>query len=86
MNTRTKAGGDYMLRSSDIFTVAGCSFTLGTVPHPCVQVEWVVPSETTQIVSEFALTEESVGMCLGPDGAAQGTVLITFTQPQVSGR
>ena len=85
MNTRTKAGGDYMLRSSDVFLIAGCPFVIGLVPHPCVRVQWVVPSETTQVMSDFALTEESVGLCLGPDGAPQGTVLINFTQPQVSG-
>jgi hypothetical protein len=36
-------------------------------------------------VSDFTLTEASVGLCLGPDQAPQGTVLVMMTQPQVSG-
>ena len=84
-NTRTKAGGDFALRQSDTFVIAGCPFILGLVPHPCVQVQWVQPAARSQVISDFTLTEASVGLCVTADQAAQGTVLITLTQPQVSG-
>ena len=84
-NTRVQAGGDFVLRSSDTFLIAGCPFVLGTVPHPCVQVQWVQPALSSQVMSDFTLTEESVGLCVAPDMAVQGTVLISFTQSQVSG-
>src|SRR2546425_872652 len=31
-NTRVKAAGDFLLRSSDTFTIAACPFVLGTSP------------------------------------------------------
>src|SRR5262249_8059228 len=86
MNGRTKAAGDFILRSSDVFLVIGCPFILVLLPHPCVQVQWVVPSTSTQVISDFALTEESVGLCLAADQAPQGPVQIVFTQPRVAGR
>jgi hypothetical protein len=84
-NTRTKAGGDFVLRQSDIFTIVGCPFVIGIVPHPCVLVQWVQPAERSQAMGDYTLTEESVGLCLAADQATQGMVLITFTQPQAAG-
>jgi hypothetical protein len=84
-NVRVKAGGDYAVRSSDVFIVAGCPFNISGVPHPCVQVQWVTPDARSQVMSDFTLSESSVGMCLAADMAPQGPVLINFTQPQVSG-
>jgi hypothetical protein len=84
-NTRTRAGGDLALRQSDTFVIAGCPFSIGPVFHPCVQVQWVQPAARSQAVSDFTLTEASVGLCVAADQAVQGTVLIMLTQPQVSG-
>lgn len=84
-NTRAKAGGDFILRSSDTFIIAGCPFMIGPSPHPCVQVQWVQPDTRSQVMSDFTLSEASVGLCVAPDQAVQGTVLVNFTQPQVSG-
>lgn len=85
-NTKAKAGGDFILRSSDTFIIAGCPFMIGPSPHPCVQVQWVQPDTRSQVMSDFTLSEASVGLCVAPDQAVQGTVLINFTQPQVSGQ
>src|SRR5438128_322520 len=79
-NTRVQAAGTFVLRSSDIFLIAGCP----TI-HPCVQVQWVQPALRSQVISDFTLTEESIGLCIAPDMAVQGTVIIAFTQPRVSG-
>jgi hypothetical protein len=84
-NTRTKAAGDFVLRQSDTFLVAGCPFFVGLLPHPCVQVQWVQPAMQSQAVGDFTLTEQSVGLCTAADQAVQGTVLIVFTQPRVAG-
>lgn len=85
-NARAKAGGSFILRSSDTFTIAGCPFTIGTTPHPCVSVQWVVTALRSKAVSQPTLTKDSVGLCLAADQAPQGTVLINFTQPRVSGQ
>jgi hypothetical protein len=82
-NTRVQAGGDYAVRATDTFTIAGCPFTIGPSPHPCVLVQWVQPAQQSQVLGDFTLTEASVGLCLAADQAPQGTVQILFTQPQV---
>ncbi len=78
-------GAGPVLRSTDTCTIVGCPFTIGPTPHPCVTVQWQVTATSVQIGGDFALNEASVGLCLAPDQAPQGTVLITSTQAQASG-
>ena len=85
-NAQVAASGVYLVRAADTFTVAGCPFILGLVPHPCVLVQWVQLSPQARAGGDFVLTEASVGLCLAPDGAVQGTVLVNFTQQQVTGQ
>ena len=47
-DTRVQAASSFVLRSSDTFTIAGCSFNPGTA-HPCVRVQWVQPSLKSQV-------------------------------------
>ena len=84
-DTRVQAAGDFVLRSSDTFTITGCPFMLGTNPHPCLQVQWEQPSLKSEAEGDFTLIEESVGMCVAADMAVQGSALINFTQSQDSG-
>ncbi len=84
-NTRVNVGGTPAVRSSDTFMVAGCAFVIGVVPHPCMQVQWVQPNAKSQVLGDFTLSDSSVGLCVAADQAVQGAVLISFTQPQVSG-
>lgn len=84
-NTRAKAGGDFILRSSDTFIIAGCSFNISGAPHPCVQVQWVQPDARSKAMGDFTLSQASVGLCVAPDQAVQGTVLVNSTQAKVSG-
>jgi hypothetical protein len=84
-NTRAKAGGDFILRASDTFTIAGCPFMLANAPHPCTQVQWNSPPPRSKAASDPTLNSDSVGMCVAADQAVQGTVQISSTQTQVSG-
>jgi len=79
-NRRVQAAGDLVVRATDTFTIAGCTFTLGVVPHPCVRAQWPVPTTRNRAAGDPSLTDESVGLCLAGDGAAQGTVVISSTQ------
>jgi hypothetical protein len=79
-NTRVKAAGQFVVRSTDTFTVAGCTYTIGTVPHPCVRVRWDVHAERHTAHGDPTLTEDSVGYCLAGDGAMQGSVVVSSTQ------
>ncbi|MGH7841780.1 MAG: hypothetical protein ACREQD_03905 [Candidatus Binataceae bacterium] len=84
-NTRVQAAGGPVLRSSDTFIIAGCALSAATPPQPCVTVNWVQPDTQSQVMGDFTLSEASVGLCVAANQAVQGTVLITFTQPRVSG-
>jgi hypothetical protein len=84
-DTKVRAAGDFVVRSSDTFIVAGCPFSLGPVYHPCMTVKWVQPALRSKAVGDFTLTEESVGLCQAADQAVQGTVLVNVVQPRVKG-
>ena len=75
-----------ILRGSDTFVVAGCPFTLpGPVSSPCVSVNWVQTATRVKHGGDFVLTEASVGLCVAATQAPQGPVVISSTQPKVSG-
>ena len=84
-NTRVMAAGAPVLRASDTFLISRCPFFIGLEPHPCVQVQWVQPDNSSRVESDFTLSDESVGLCIAPDAAVQGTVVIGFTQTSVLG-
>lgn len=85
-NAVAKAGGDFIVRLGDTYTIAGCPFTLpnGT-PHPCMRVQWTTSALMCKAASDSPLTKDSQGLCLAADSAPQGAVQITNTQMQVKG-
>lgn len=85
-NTKAKAAGSYLLRSTDTFPIAACPLNIASAPHPCVRVQWVQTALKSKAIANPTLTTDSVGLCLAADGAVQGTVLVLSTQTQVSGR
>jgi hypothetical protein len=82
INTTVKAWGAPVLLESDQHVVAGCAFTIGPKPSPCVRVQWSVGSTKTAAGAK-PLTEASVGTCYGPEGAPQGLAIVISTQPTV---
>ncbi|MBN3753677.1 hypothetical protein G3N95_12065 [Paraburkholderia sp. Tr-20389] len=84
-NQNVMIGGAVAARSTDTFIITGCPYMLGPAPHPCVQVKWVQPAAKSQADGDFLLTQSSVGLCIAPDQAVQGTVLINMAQQQVTG-
>ena len=84
-NTRVKADGQFVLRSTDTFTIAGCPFMRGPQPNPCVRVQWDVHCERHTSQSDPSLTQASVGNCLDGSGGMQGTVVIASPQPRAAG-
>jgi hypothetical protein len=85
-STLATAGGAPVLRGTDTFVIAGCPFLLrGGVPSPCISATWVVTAMQTKFGCELVLNDASVGLCLAATQAPQGTVLIAYTQCEVSG-
>lgn len=75
---------DSIVLATDTFPIGGCAFA-PVVPHPCVQVQWMVTALRATADGAAPLTTESIGMCVAADGAIQGPVMIQVTQAQVSG-
>lgn len=82
--TRVSVDGEAPLRTGDVSTVAGCGFTVGTAPSPCVRVEWVLPPLRVEIEGAAPLTHTTVGLCLNGPGAPQGTAVISGFQTRVT--
>jgi hypothetical protein len=84
-STAVQFGGAPVVTAADTFMIAGCPFMIVLVPSPCLTVQWIQPATQSQVGSNPTLTEASVGLCLAATQAPQGPVMISSTQPQVSG-
>lgn len=80
--------GALIVRPGDVFTIAGCAFSLPSGPHPCMTVEWQMPAMKVKAGDRGAaaavLTTDSLGLCKAADQAPQGTVLVQQTQMKVT--
>jgi hypothetical protein len=70
---------------TDTSLVAGCVFTIGPKPSPCVRVQWLVPAVRVTSMGQPVLLQSSIGLCLSPEQAPQGPPTILSTQPRVIG-
>ncbi len=85
-STRAQAGGAPILRASDTFVVAGCTFQISGAPNPCVSAQWVQSATRVKHGGDFVLNESSTGLCLAATQAPQGSVIISSPgQTAVSG-
>jgi hypothetical protein len=83
---KVKVGGAFALLSTDVFTVAGCPFTLpGGVYHPCVLIQWQSPATKIKINGTPVLLESSIGMCQAADQAVQGKAIVSGVQTKAKG-
>lgn len=88
-NTKVSAGAALAL-ANDTFTISGCPFQIpvgvGTVPHPCVRVQWILTNLQCMVANQPTLSESSKGLCLAVDQAPQGSVSVVSTQTKAEGR
>lgn len=80
-NARAKASA-LILTQADTFLIAGCAFVIGTVPSPCMTVQWVVADVRVK-AGAATLSEGDTGLCMAATGAPQGPVSIVNTQQRV---
>jgi hypothetical protein len=83
-NVRVTAGGSPVLLTSDIYPVAGCPFTIGTKPSPCIRIEWSTGAIRSTVNGTAVSFQSGVGLCYSPEGAVQGTAIIINSQIKVS--
>lgn len=74
-NQQVSTDGSLVLTESDQHQVAGCPFTIGNTPSPCIRIEWTSVQSSTHIGGQKALTNQSVGICYSGQNAPQGTAL-----------
>ena len=56
-----------VLLESDIHTVAGCPFTIGNKPSPCLRIEWKAGAPPRSSATRLVLlVESSMGLCYSP--------------------
>lgn len=85
-NTRVKASGQFVAVMGDIYTIAGCAFTVPPgKPQPCVRIEWLVPSMRVKVMGKPVLLKSSVGLCLSPEQIPQGPPTVMVTQMRAKG-
>jgi hypothetical protein len=87
-NTRVLVSAMPVVTIADTFTVAGCLFTLPTVPpkpQPCVRVQWLVPATRVFVNGQPVILQLSTGLCLSAEQIPQGAPLVVTTQPRVIG-
>jgi len=84
-NTRVLVSNQPVATVSDTFLVAGCVFTVGPKPQPCVKVQWLVPATRVLINGQPAILQDSVGLCQSADQIPAGPPTVITTQPRVKG-
>jgi len=82
-NAKVKADGAFALLESDISTVTGCPFTIGTKYSPCVRIEWSAGAVKVK-AGDAVLVASSIGLCYSPESAPQGVAIISNTQTKVT--
>ncbi len=88
---RVLVSGQPVATVANLWTVAGCPFTLPTTPpkpQPCVRVQWTMPSARVLINGQPALLAPApgagAGLCLSVEQIPQGPPMVGFVQTRVS--
>jgi hypothetical protein len=85
-NAKAGAASGKALLATDVHTVSGCAFTIGTKPSPCIQIRWSAAAGKVKAGGTAVLLESSVGTCYSPESAPQGVALVVQAEPKVSGQ
>ncbi len=80
-NPRVKVGGQPVVTQPSPHTVAGCPFTTGSNPMPCVTAQWTTAAVRVKVGGMPVLLQDSQAVC-APNGTG---VIIAATQVRVKG-
>ena len=84
-NTRVLVSGQPVATLGDTYPIAACPFNVGSSPHPCVKVQWLVPAARVTVNGQPVILQTSSGMGLSADQTPQGPPTIVATQTRVVG-
>lgn len=85
---RVSLGGQppYVVDDFAAPAIAGCAFTVGGAPSPCLRLQWLAPATRVTVGGSPVLLSSSVGLCLNAAGAPQGTAIVSGFQTKVQGQ
>ncbi len=85
-NTRVLVMGMPVTTMADLYTVAGCAFTIpGPKPQPCIKVQWLTPSARILVNGQPVILQASTGLCQSAEQIPQGPPIVVATQTRVMG-
>jgi uncharacterized Zn-binding protein involved in type VI secretion len=84
-NARVLVNGMPVATMADQFLVAGCAFTVGPKPQPCVKVQWLVPSARVKVMGTPVVLSPGPGLCQSVEQIPQGPPSVLTVQPRVTG-
>ncbi|MEU4428718.1 hypothetical protein AB0F81_49600 [Actinoplanes sp. NPDC024001] len=84
--SRVLADGHPVATLADRWTVAGCTFTVGNKPQPCVTVSWTTAAERVRAQGSPVLSQASTGLCQSAEQVPQGPPQISVVQQRVVAR
>ena len=68
------------------YTVAGCTFTVGNKPQPCVSARWTSPSTRIKVDNSPVLLSTPPGICQSGEQIPQGSATVSVVQTKVVGQ
>lgn len=84
-NTRVFVSAMPVVTMADTFVVAGCPFTVGTKPQPCVRVQWLSPATRVLVNGQPVILNLTTGLSISADQIPNGPPMIASAQIKVSG-
>jgi len=90
---RVFVSGQPVATVANLWSVTGCPFQIpappGTVPSPCLRVQWATPSARIIVAGSAALLQPSLGTgsgaCLNAQQAPQGPPVVNQMQLRAAG-
>jgi uncharacterized Zn-binding protein involved in type VI secretion len=84
-NPRVKVSGQAVATLSDQYLIAGCVFTVGPKPQPCIKVQWLTGATRVKVNGNPVVLQSSPGLCKSAEEIPQGPPSIKVTQQRVKG-
>jgi hypothetical protein len=86
-NASVQADSTFAGLATDQYIISGCPFQIpvgaGTVPSPCLTVQWTVTDLRVTVNGTPTVSQGSVGLCLNAQQVPQGPVTVVNAQTRV---
>ena len=71
---------------ASLYTVTGCTFTVGNKPQPCLTVRWMSPSGRIKVNGSPVLLSTPPGICQSGEQIPQGPANVSVVQTRAVGQ